>query len=289
MNERGSQVKRFIVLLLASVLLASCVSASYARVIVRGDSVVKMGEDINMGEGLKFNDLVAIKGNVNVKGTVKGDVVAILGSVHLYPKADVMGDVVTIGGGVIRDAGSKIGGTVNEIPINKEGTGMAAGYIPMMGIMATGGFLMFKVLAFLGFIGLAMIMVSFMTRQIGAVSSMIERQWLKSIIWGILGLILIPLVALLLVITIIGIPLVVIELVIVSLAMTVGYIAIAQLIGKKFTKAIRKPNQPMVVEAIWGLLILFLIDLIPVLGPVIKCVAVIMGFGAAVVTKIGYK
>jgi len=280
-------VKRLVILFLTAILIASCFSAAYAKVLVRGDSVVKMGEDINMGDDLTFEDLVTIKGNINVKGTVNGDVVAMLGSVHLFPTANVKGDVVSIGGIVLRDKGARVSGNVSEIGVNKGGEAMAPAYAPVMGVMMTGGFLMFKVLVFLGFIGLAMIMISFMTKQIGAVSAKIEKEWRKSLLWGFLGLVLIPLVALILAITLIGIPLIAIEAILVSLAVTVGYISIAQLIGKKFTAAIRKPNQPMVVEAIWGLLILFLIDLVPVLGPIIKCVAVIMGFGAAIVTKIG--
>jgi hypothetical protein len=71
--------------------------------------------------------------------------------------------------------------------------------------------------------------------------------------------------------------------------MIVGYIAVSQLIGKKLTRAFRKPNQPMIVEVVWGLVILFLIDLIPVLGGIIKCLVVTFGFGSAIVTRLGQK
>jgi hypothetical protein len=142
---------------------------------------------------------------------------------------------------------------------------------------------------FLGFIGLAMIIISFMTKQIGVISSKIEKQWLKTLLWGILGYILICPVAILLAITIVGMPLIMVEAVLVSIALTMGYIAASQLIGKKFTKAIRKPNQPMIVEVAWGLAILFLIDFIPFLGPLVKCLVLTMGFGSAIVTKLGQK
>jgi len=282
-------VKKLFVLVLTAFILISMISISHARVLVKDTSIVKVNEDINMGQGLIFKDVVAINGNVNVKGDVGGDVVAVLGNVHLFPTAKVAGDVVSIGGKIVKDEGSKIKGEITEMAISKEGVKMIEMYAPLIGTMGMGGFLVFKVLMFLGFIGLAMIIISFMTKQIGVISSKIEKQWLKTLLWGILGYILICPVAILLAITIVGMPLIMVEAVLVSIALTMGYIAASQLIGKKFTKAIRKPNQPMIVEVAWGLAILFLIDFIPFLGPLVKCLVLTMGFGSAIVTKLGQK
>jgi len=282
-------VKKFIVPVLAAFLLISMVSISYSKVIVKGSSVVKMNEDINVGRGMIFKDLVAIKGNINVKGDVGGDVVSVLGNVHLFPTARITGDVVSIGGSAVKDEGAKVKGKITEIAISKEGANMITVCAPFIMTMGIGGFLVFKFLMLLGFIGLAMIIVSFMTKQVGVISSRIEKEWLKTLLWGILGYILICPLAVLLAITIIGIPLIIVELVLVSMAMVMGYIAATQLIGKKFTKAIKSPNRPMIVEIIWGLVILFLIDLIPVLGPIVKWLVLTLGFGSAIVTKLGQK
>ncbi|MFH1710675.1 MAG: hypothetical protein ABH860_06420 [bacterium] len=282
-------MKKLFVLVLAALLLASMFSISYARVIVKDVSVVKINEDINMGQDLIFKDLVAISGNINVKGDVGGDVVAVLGSVHLFPTARVAGNIASIGGRVVKDEGAAVKGNITEIAVSKEGVKMMEGCTPLIVTMGMGGFLVLKALVFLGFIGLSMIMVSFMTKQIGVISSKIEKQWVKTLLWGLLGYILICPLAILLAVTIVGIPLIVIEAVLVSLAVTMGYVAASQLIGKKFTKAIKKPNQPMIIEVIWGLSILFLVDLIPVLGGIIKCLVVTLGFGSAIITKLGQK
>jgi cytoskeletal protein CcmA (bactofilin family) len=282
-------VKKLFVCVLAAFLLVSIVSVSHARVLVKDTSVVKLNEDINMGQGLMFKDLVAFKGNVNVKGDVGGDVVAVLGNVHLFPTARVSGDIVSIGGKITRDEGSKVKGEITEIVIGKGGEKMAEAYAPLVVGMGVGGLLLLKALAFLGFIGLSMIIVSFMTGKIGAMSSKIEKEWLKTLLWGILGFVLIGPIAVLLAITVIGIPLIVVEMILVSIAMLTGYIAVSQLIGKKFTKAIRRPNQPMIIEVMWGLAILFLVDMIPVLGMMVKCLAMTFGFGSAIMTKLGKK
>ena len=280
-------MKRLFVFVLTALILFSIASASHARVLVKDSSVVKLNEDINMGQDLILKDLVAIKGNINVKGDVGGDIVAVLGSIHLFPTARVAGDVVSIGGSVARDEGAKIKGNVTVIPIGKEGEKMLDLYAPMFVTMGMGGFMIMKVLTLLGFIGLSVIVVSFMTRRIGTISSKIEKQWLKSLLFGILGYILIGPVALLLAVTIVGIPLILVELVLISIAMTLGYVAVSQLIGKKLFKAVKMPNKPMVYEVILGLAVLFLVDLIPVVGGIIKCLALTFGFGSAIITQLG--
>ncbi len=282
-------MKKFFVLVIAAFLLVSMVSISHARVLVKDSSVVKVNEDINMGQGLIFKDLVAIKGNINVKGDVGGDVVAVLGSVHLFPKARVAGDVVSVGGSVIKDEGAKIKGNITEIAIGKEGVNNMPACVPMIGVCGLAGCLFMKVLMVIGFIGLAMFMVAFFTQQIGNISACVERSWIRAFLWGLLGMILILPVAFILVISIVGIPLILVEMVLISIAMTMGAIAVSQLIGKKVTKALRKPNQPMIIEVVWGLIILFLIDLIPFIGGLIKCLVVMCGFGSAIITQLGQK
>ena len=282
-------MKKLFVCALTAFLLVSIVSVSHARVLVKDSSVVKLNEDINMGQGLIFKDLVTIKGNINVKGDVGGDIVAVLGNIHIFPTARVAGDVVSIGGKITRDEGAKVKGEITEIIIGKGGEKMAEVYAPLVVGMGVGGLLLLKALAFLGFIGLSMMIVSFMTGQIGAISSKIEKEWLKTLLWGIAGFVLIGPIAILLAITVIGIPLIIVEMILVSIAMFAGYIAVSQLIGKRFTKAIRRPNQPMIIEVLWGLAILFLVDMIPVLGMIVKCLAMTFGFGSAIITKLGKK
>ena len=282
-------MKRFVVLAVCALLLTSLVLSCDARVLVKDRSVVKIGEDINMGQDLVLNDLVTIRGNINVKGDAGGDVVAVLGNIHLYPSAKVGGDVVAIGGNIRRDAGAVVKGDVVEILIGKGGMNIMETVMPVAGFMSIGGYLMLKILVLLGFIGLAMITISFLTRQIGIISSKAEKQWLKCLIWGVIAALLILPVAFLLAITVVGIPLILIEILLLSVAMSLGYVAVSQLIGKKFTAAVKKPNQPMIIEIIWGLLILFLVDLVPFIGPIIKGLAAILGFGSAVMTKLGTK
>jgi hypothetical protein len=60
-------------------------------------------------------DVVAIGGDANVDGQVRGDAVAIFGNLELGPGAGVDGDAIVIGGGLRRDPGARVGGEIHEI------------------------------------------------------------------------------------------------------------------------------------------------------------------------------
>jgi hypothetical protein len=59
--------------------------------------------------------VVVILGSAHIQGRVDGAVVAVGGSVHLGPKADIRGDVTAVGGGVERSAGAVVAGQINEV------------------------------------------------------------------------------------------------------------------------------------------------------------------------------
>ncbi len=188
---------------------------------------------------------------------------------------------------MIKENGALVKGETVNLPLaGKEGANMES-YAPMIAMLGVGGVLMLKALMFLGFVGLSMIIISFWMKNVGVISSVVEKQWLRVFLWGILGYILIAPVALILAITIIGIPLIMIEALAISVAVVMGYVSVSQLIGKKFLQAIKRGGQPMMNEVLWGLVILFLIDLIPVLGGIVKCIVITLGFGSAIVTKLG--
>ena len=58
------------------------------------------------------SDVVAVGGSVAIEGTVKGDVVAVGGGVHLDESASIAGDVVTVGGGLSRNPNASVKGDV---------------------------------------------------------------------------------------------------------------------------------------------------------------------------------
>ena len=100
---------------------------------------------------------------------------------------------------------------------------------------------------------------------------------------GILGIILIAPLAVMLAISIVGIILIPIEILAVFLALLIGYIAVAIIIGKKLLRALNTDNPSIALSAILGVLILWLVGMIPIFGSMVKAIALIVGFGSVII------
>ena len=274
---------------LVAALLLSCVGGSQAVDIVSGSSIVKIGEDIHISAGTSVNSAVAIRGNIYVRGTVDEDVVAVLGDVRLYPTARIGKDAVSVGGRVIKDPAAMVGGDIVDISIGRRARGMIRNLVPYVGVMPVVGFVVFRILLLLGFIGLAALLISFLTRHVGVIAARIEKSWWKALLWGILGVILIVPAMVFLTISIIGIPLIFVLIIFVSIAMVMGFVAVADIVGKRIIRVAKKKKQSIFIEAILGLIILFLVDLIPIIGGIVRAAALLMGFGASLTTKLGFE
>jgi hypothetical protein len=84
----------------------------------RSGDRVRIGGSITVdADELIDGDVVAIGGSARVFGEVRGEVVAIAGSVELGPNAVVRRDVTAVGGSIRRDPSARINGDVNEIGI----------------------------------------------------------------------------------------------------------------------------------------------------------------------------
>lgn len=78
---------------------------------------VRIGRDILVKENEQAETIVAIGGSIAVDGVVTGDVVSVLGSVRLGPKAQVRGDVTAVGGTIDSAEGARVLGSVNEVSL----------------------------------------------------------------------------------------------------------------------------------------------------------------------------
>jgi len=75
-----------------------------------GDITIEPGEIIK-------GAVVTVRGTIEVKGEVEGDVVAVFGSVELDSTAYIDGDVVSVGGKIYRENGAFVGGDIVQTSI----------------------------------------------------------------------------------------------------------------------------------------------------------------------------
>lgn len=265
------------------IVISPCFSAISGLQATVDKDIVKIGADAVVPASTIVKNVVSINGNISVHGLVQEDAVAIGGNVVLGDKAKIIGDVVSIGGKIKKDKGATIVGSETEVGLGKM-SGFPT-FITYKNIIWVGALI--KILSFLAMLGLALFVVSLFPLNIGKISYYAERSAWKSFFFGVLASLLVIPVLILLVLSIIGIIFIPLYVMLIAAACFFGVIALSQLIGKKFFKALRLYNKPMMLEVLCGILILSLIDLIPVVGIIIKGIICLIGFGAVVATRFG--
>jgi hypothetical protein len=255
---------------------------------VRADNsnIVKIGSDVTIEEGTKVRNVLAIGGQITVDGIVDNHIVAIGGSVVLTGKAVVGGSVFCIGGIIVKGRGAEVHGNLTEINADD----MSAAIANALSEEWEGWSWIFAIISisvFLGVLLLTILTVFLIPKPIRLISSAIKDKPFKVTVWGLAGLVLIVPLALLLAISVVGIVLIPLEMTIVLCAVLIGFIATSQLVGRKLFTVLKRHDQSMMRETIWGLIILWLIGWIPYVGWIVKMCAIVLGLGGVLLTRFG--
>lgn len=245
------------------------------------DTLIKVGNNVIVKKGQEAASVVSIMGDVLVEGSVRDDVVAVGGSIFLGPGSTVSGDVVSVGGTVTKHDGSQVHGDVTVLDISRA----ISFFSPSQGHwwdVPHGYTSWFGVFPFIGFLALALILVAIAPKTIGHISFVIENAAVKSFFLGILGCTSLFPVAFMLFISIIGIILIPFEMLLAAVAFFIGYVAIAQLIGKKICLALLLSDKPILLETLVGAVFVWLVSLAPFLGSLFSTGIMITGFGGVI-------
>ena len=262
------------------VIALSLPLALFSFGIANAKGKVRIGGDVVVEEGTEVKDAVAVGGSVTVNGKVRDSAVAVGGLVILGPGAVIGKDVVSIGGAVKQAPGSKIHGDIVELNV----PGISAIIPFFFEETSASWFWTFKIASLLGFLALAMLLVAVMPKPFNLITAYMQQNLGKITLIGILGLIVLIPLTLFLAISVIGIPLIAVEVLIAGIAFLVGYIAMAQLIGDKIAALIKRPALNVIWLTVLGLLALWLIGWIPLLGSLVKAAVIVLGFGGVLAT-----
>ncbi len=275
-------MKRIVICLLGLILLFC-----YATEAFSGEkTVVKIGEDVFIQEGRRVHNVIAFGGQVTVSGTVTSHVVAVGGSVVLTRTAAIGGDVVCLGGVVVLGKGAQINGTLTEI----NSSNLSEAISDVLNDNWEGWswiFTIISILVFAGFLILALLIITLIPKPVHRISQAIQGHLIQVGLWGILVLILIVPLALLLTLSVVGIVLVPLEMTLVVCAALLGLVAVARLIGMMLLALFKKNTAKPLWETFWGLLLLWIVGWIPVLGWMIKILALVIGIGGVFATRFG--
>lgn len=248
-----------------------------------GRTIVRFGNDVVVEEGMRVRDAVVIGGHITVNGVVEHDVVAVGGSVMLGPEAVVGRNAVSVGGTIDRAEGAEVQGDIVEVNIPGLASALTAAFWSNWEGLRW-ALTIISFIAFLGFLALALLTVALLPKPVGLISSAVENHTLKVGLWGILAMALIVPLAILLAVSVVGIVLIPLYVFLVVCAFLTGYIAVARLIGNKITIALKTPDRPMLWETFLGLIVLWAIGWVPIVGWLVKGSSALLGLGGVVVT-----
>jgi uncharacterized RDD family membrane protein YckC len=255
------------------------------------EAVIAIGGDAR-ATGSVGEAVVALLGNTYVDGKVGEAVLAVMGDVELGPNARVTGDVVSVGGRIIRDPGSTVTGTQQQISFGGFGKleGLRAWFKECL---LYGRPLAFDAdvqwawwLAF-GFLALYVVIALLFDSAVQRCVETLEARPAQTVLAAILSVLLSPVMVTLLAITIIGIALIPFLGIGLFCAGLFGKAVVLGALGRRVTRFTGIAPLGHVAFAVFiGGLIAMLIYTVPVLGFIAYNVLGFIGLGAVIFTLI---
>jgi hypothetical protein len=277
-------------------------------------SRIAIGQDVRVESDEEVSEtLIVIGGSATIEGRVRDGVLVVGGDAHLGPRADVTGEIVLVGGHLIRDEGARHFGRVNYISFG-DWWSRSTPWLPRITfgefgrwVSLTATMLRISLLAVL--MGLMLVVARAPVARVGRAAA---AEPLRAILIGIAAAIFfVPVliaVCIALAITIIGLPFlaIVIPLAIATafFALLLGYTALACRIGEWLEDRLGwRPGSAFLATGIGFMLIVgptLLARMLSFAGPwsggsfalsvaagSIELIVWTIGFGAAIMTGLG--
>ena len=246
------------------------------QIVLNGTLVVPEGETVGVAvilngsatiEGAVRESVVVLNGDAEISGSVAEDVIVVNGDLVVRSGAEVGGDLVSRDTPVVED-GARVRGSTTNIAtrFDWDGFGFASRFAWWVAYSVSSlvlGLVLLLVLPALGG---------------SAIAAWRDRTG-EAIAWGVGVFFLLPLVAVLLIVTIIALPLGLFTLFAFGLLYTIGYVAGLIVVGRM----VMKPPTSRFLSFLVGWVIARGLALIPVVGGLAWLLATVVGLGVLVV------
>lgn len=263
-----------------------------------GDDIVMFGQDVFVGpdemagdvvifggtadiQGSTTSDVVVIGGSATVTGKVGGDLIVVGGSSRLLDSAEIMGDVITVGGRIDRQGNPIIHGSTKSGPWHWSGWYRDINFIPFRPRYNDGGLWSVAWIVFLGWL-----IYSLLPKHVSTTAEALQADPAKATVFGLLGYIAFVPLVIVLAITLVGIPLIPVLALALIAARVLGQVALGVLAGKWLSPKLNLQTTP-VTSLLLGLVALGLLTIIPVVGFLASMFYGLVGFGAVLRTRFG--
>jgi hypothetical protein len=212
--------------------------------------------------GTVREDLFVLNGDTEISGAVNGDVVVLNGDVTVRSGAEIGGDLVTQGTPQVEE-GATIRGSRGNVAtrFDFDVGGFAGRFVWWLGYTVS-------------VLILGLLLLAFAPHLDAAVAATIRARLGSSIGWGIALFLLLPIAAVILLVTVVGIPLGLSVLFALALIYTIGYAVATMGVGRLVMR-----SSTRYVAFLIGAVILRALALIPVVGGLLWLLASAWGLG----------
>lgn len=216
-------------------------------------------------------DLAVGAGTANVAGTIARDVQAGAGTLNIEDGARIGGDLIASTNDPRIAPGAVIVGerTIRAQPADgkdRRGAALLAAFF-------------WRLFTTLGLLLIGLLTIALFPRATAETTSLLRARPWASMLAGLILLIVVPIAAVIIMVTIIGIPLGVILLMLYFIAVFVAPLFAAIVLGYLIW---RKPGGSLYLALLIGVGVYFVLRLIPFLGGLVGLVALLAGLGALV-------
>lgn len=254
--------------------------------------IVAVGRSIEV-DGEALAGVTAIHGSVTVTGRVVGDVTVLGGDLHLAARARIEGDALILGGRFVASRDSFLSGRAVAYPtVSHAWLTLLEG--PSLGLDAGSPLVLGAKLGLVAaWLALTLLLFSTAARSVVRTADEIRLDPLRCFATGLVGVASIVLTTLFfsaLLPSLVAVPMLVL-VVLGALALKLwGMVAVFHGLGRWLARKLARGRMPRVVQlhaAVYGLLALGALKLVPYLGIWAWTAATLIGIGAALRTKFG--
>ena len=241
---------------------------------------------------VECGNLTTFGGTVAINGEVQGNVVAFNSNIVIAGTVD--GNIELYGGNVILQSGSHIGGDIHLYGghfTQGSGTRLDGSVIDRTGgldwlINANGSF-KFSIWSLLLWAAIGLGFARFFPEHVMLVRTTVVQKTRRSLIIGLLSIILAPPVLLVLVALVLSIPLAIIVGFVLVVAWALGTVAVGWLVGEYVVHKVAPQNNTRLVQIVVGLTVLVLAGSLPYVGWLIGIGTGLLGLGAVFLSRFG--
>lgn len=263
-----------------------CTAKLQARPVFGQSLVVEKG-DVACGDITLFGSTFDVKGqmrgnilafgsNIHIAGTVSGNINLYGGSATLQNNSRMHGNINLFGGNQRMEAGSHLDGKIDN----------RSQHVSLWLPGINTGFA-FPFLQIVIWVVLGLALISLLPEHVMFVRTTVTSKTRRSLLLGLLSLVLAPTILIVLIALIILIPLAIILAIGLIAAWALGTIAIGWLVGEYIMRVVAPRHNIRLAQVSVGLTVLMLVGSLPYVGWIVSVGAGVLGLGAVFLSRYG--